>query len=124
MKFSYLIFSYAILLIADGITFQILATERDPAILTPVIFGGIIFLMGIMTLKKDLQPFAKHGASALSLIAFISSINNLAELLQNSFDKPGYINLSNAIMAVLSIIFLVLAVRQFANDRKNRPPEN
>jgi len=124
MQFSYLIFSYAVLLIADGITFQILAPERDPAILTPVIFGGILFLMGIMSLKKDLQLFAKHGATALSLIAFISSLNNLAELFQYTFDKPNYINLPNAIMAVLSIIFLVLAVRQFANDRKNTSPKN
>ena len=118
MQFSYLIFAYATLLIIDGITFQILAQERDPSILTPVIFGGILLLMGIMTIKKDLQLFGKHGASALSLIAFISSITNLIELFNSTFSMQDYINFSNGIMAVLSIIFLVLAVRQFAEDRK------
>ena len=77
MQFSYLIFIYATLLIIDGITFQILALERDPSILTPVIFGGILLIMGVMTLKKDLQIFGKHGATALSLIAFISSLIHL-----------------------------------------------
>ena len=124
MQFSYLIFFYATLLIIDGITFQILALERDPSILTPVIFGRILLIMGVMTLKKDLQIFGKHGATALSLIAFISSLNNLVELFNDSFSTQDYVNFSNAIMAVLSIIFLILAVRQFAKDRTNSSEKN
>ena len=75
--------------------------------------------MGFMSLKEDLQLFGKHGATALSLIAFISSLSNLFKLLSD-FSAQDYENLSNSIMAVLSIIFLFLAVFQFGKERKNR----
>ena len=119
MQFSYLIFGYAAVLIIDSITFQILAPERDPSILTPLIFGGILILMGIMTLKKDLQLFGKHGAATLSLIAFISSLGNVTDLFTGTSTGQFYSNTANALMAVFSIIFLICAVIKFGMERNH-----
>jgi hypothetical protein len=118
MQFTFSIFVYAALLIIDGITIQILAGEKNPSILTPVFFGGIQILMGIMTIKKDLKLFGQHGSAALSLIAFVTSLQNFLGLFQNTSGMEYYINLANSIMAFFSILFLVLAVILFARERK------
>jgi len=116
MPFSSLIFSYALLLLFDGIIFQIIAPARDADILYPAFLGGLILLMGFMTLKKDFQVFAKHGATALSLIAFITSVSDLSEWIQN-LRTADYAQISNALMAVISLVFLILAVRKFAKEK-------
>ena len=118
MRFRILIFSYAILLIFDGIIFQLLAAERNPVILQPVLFGGITLLMGFMALKQDLQLFAKHAATALSVIAFASSFTYLYKIITNSTESLNYANASNAVMNIFSLIFLLMAVQQFARERK------
>jgi len=124
MHFSYLIFGYAILIIADGVIFQLAAPQRDPAILMPVIFGGILIIMGFMSLNSDLKLFGRHGATALSLIAFIYSVNNFAELFRPTFSSNFYVNSANAIMSVFSLLFLILAVIRFGKDRQESSDKN
>ena len=117
MRFDFLIFSYSALLILFGVGLHILSGSEEVTIFTPITFGGIILIMGIMSLNKDLVLFGQHGATALSLIAFITSISGFIKIFD---DKPAmfYSNLSDIYIAPLSIIFLVLAVRQFSIDRK------
>ena len=119
MSFSFLIFGYAALLLMDGILFQIFASERDINILYPAFLGGLILIMGFISLKKDFRIFAKHGATALGLIAFISSVTDLSEVIQNLADSINYAQKSNSIMAILSILFIIFAVRQFAKEKDN-----
>jgi hypothetical protein len=116
MRFSSLIFIYALILLLDGIIFQIIAPARDTDILYPAFLGGLILLMGFITLKKDFRIFAKHGATALSLVAFITSVTDFSEWIQN-LRTSDYAQISNSIMAILSLVFLILAVRQFAKER-------
>ena len=120
MRFRILIFSYAILLFLDGVVFQLIADVRDPAILQPVLFSGIILLMGFLTLKQDFQLYAKHGAAALSVVAFASSVAYLNEIIKNFPDALNFPNISNSVMNILSLIFLILAVIQFARERRNK----
>ncbi len=117
MNFSKLIFVYAALLIIDGLTFQYIANVRDISIITPVIFGGFILLMGFMTLKKDMDLFGKHGATAVSLIAFITSVGSVLDLFTEATDQLLYSTYSQNIMAILSLTFIVFAVQQFAAER-------
>jgi len=124
MHFSYLIFGYAILIIADGVLFQLAAPQKDPAILMPAIFGGILIIMAFMSLNKELKLFGRHGAAALSLIAFIYSLNNFAELFRATLYDNFYVNMSNAIMAVFSLLFLILAVIRFGKDRQESSDKN
>jgi len=124
MQFTVFIFTYAVLLIIDGVTIQILADEKNPSILTPAFFGGILIVMGIMSVKKDLKLFGQHGATALSLIAFITSLSNFIDLLQNIPGQQFYINLANGIMTIISILFLIIAVILFGKARKNINAKN
>ncbi len=117
MNFSKLIFAYAALLIIDGLAFQYIANVRDISIIMPVIFGGFILLMGFMTLKKDMGLFGKHGATAVSLIAFITSVGSVLDLFTQATDKLLYSTYSQNIMAILSLTFIVFAVQQFAAER-------
>jgi hypothetical protein len=114
MDFSKLIFSYAALLIIDGLAFQYIAQTKDISIIMPVVFGGFILIMGFMSLKKDLELFGRHGATAVSLIAFVTSVGSILELFS---DTVQYSDLSNFVMAVLSLAFIVFAVQQFAAER-------
>ncbi|KAA3610330.1 MAG: hypothetical protein D8M58_06075 [Calditrichaeota bacterium] len=117
MKFSKLILAYAILLIIDGLLFQFIAGVKDISLLTPIIFGGFILIMGLMSLKKDLSLFARHGATAVSLIAFIISVGSILDIITPESGSVQFVDISKTAMACLSLIFIIFAVRQFAEDR-------
>ncbi len=119
MNFPKLILSYAVLLIIDGLIFQYVANLKDISLMTPIIFGGFILLMGFMSLKHDLGLFAKHGATAVSLIAFIVSVGSILELFSPESGSIQFSDISKSVMAVLSLVFIVFAVRQFAAERSD-----
>lgn len=120
MRFTILIFTYSALLIIYGVVNIIFFDKVAVEILSPIIFGGIILIMGIMSSNKDLVLFGQHGAAALSLIAFITSVSGFMNIFSEDHGS-FYSNLSDIYLTIISLIFLVLAVRQFANDRKETP---
>ena len=115
MKFRYLIFIYSILLIFFGLVY-LFFIETESVVFTPIVFGGIILIMGIMSVNKDLILFGQHGATALSLIAFITSVSGFIKMFKQT--ETFYSYFADVYIASLSLIFLVLAVRQFGIDRK------
>lgn len=124
MKFSKLIFGYAALLIIDGLAFQYIANINDISLMTPIIFGGFIMIMGLMSVKKDLGLIGRHGATAVSLIAFITSIGSILEVLSPASGAIQYSDISNSVMAILSLAFIALAVQAFAAERGEEKANN
>lgn len=120
MRFPILIFSYSSLLLIYGIINIILSSDPATINYMPMVFGGIILIMGIMSVNKDFVLFGQHGATALSLVAFITSLIGFVEVF-NEQSESFYSNLTDVYLASLSIFFLVLAVRQFGIDRKENP---
>lgn len=121
MHFPTMIFLYAAILFADSIIFSILAVEKNIAILTPAFFAGIIFLMGLVTLKKDFQLFGKHGATALSLIAFLSNVSSFLDISSESISYAAY---SKATAAMISLVFLIFAVKKIGDERRQKENQN
>lgn len=115
-----MIFAYSILLILYGVINSIFLDKIEIIFLSPIFFGGIIFVMGIMSLNKDFVLFGQHGATTLSLIAFISSLPGFVNIINDS-KESFYSNLSDAYIAIASLLFLILAVNQFAKDREKKP---
>ncbi len=120
MRFAYLIFSYSALLLIFGIGSHILFGSEEVNTFTPITFGGIILLMGIMSLNKDFVLFGQHGATALSLAAFISSLSGFLKIFDDD-PRNSYSDLSDVYLATISLIFLLFAVRQFSIDRRMKP---
>lgn len=122
MRFPSLIFIYAASLFLGGVFFQVLTSERDATLLVPFFFAGIIFLMGLVTLRKEFYAFGKHGAAGLSLIAFITNVGSFLDI---SFSDPvNYSSLAKALTAFFSIIFLAIAVRKMGQERQNKETSN
>lgn len=117
MHFPKLILTYGLLLVFLSLLFHYLAGVKDIALLTPLIFGGFILIMAAMSIKPELGLFARHGATAVSLVAFAVSVPGIISIFSNVEGLQAYIAYNKAIMAVLSIAFIGLAVQQFANER-------
>ena len=115
-KFTTLVFIYAALLALISIVLQVISPERDSALLTPLVFAGIILIMGFMTLRNDLNIFGKHGASALCLIAFIVTVGSFLEL---GSEEISYAVIGKSLTALISIIFLSLFVKKIGDERRN-----
>ena len=69
-----------------------------------------------MSVNKDFILFGQHGATALSLIAFITSVSGFIKIFKQT--ETFYLHFSDVYIATLSLIFLILAVRQFGIDRE------
>ncbi len=124
MNFPKLIFAYAALLIIDSLVFQYFANIRDISLMTPIVFAGFILIMGIMSVKQDLALFGRHGATAVSLIAFITSITSIFTIIFPGDEAVALSEYAHAVMALLSLAFIALAVHAFAAERGEKEPEN
>ena len=122
MRFPALIFIYSVTLFADGFIFGFLSGWQDIRVLTPVFFGGIIFLMAFVTIKIDFKIFGQHAATGLGLLAFITNVGSFLDL---SVTNPEhYAALSKSVAALLSLIFLILAVKKIGDERSERESKN
>ena len=115
--FSIIIFCYAAALATNGLVFQYLEGSRNIALLTPVFFAGLLIIMGIISLNKDLKLYGRHGATGLSVLAFITSVGSFIKLITFSFSKITYPDISDFITALCSLGFLIFAVFKLGRER-------
>lgn len=93
--------------------------HASPTALIPAAFGLALALLGIFSrIKDDLRKHLMHAAAAIALIGFILTAGRLVM-------KLGELTLSAAVlsqlaMAVICLIFVVLAVKSFADARRSR----
>lgn len=116
-RFTKLIFIYAVLLGLDSLIVHFFVDVRDIELLKPALFAGIIFLMGYLSTRKDMYTFAKHAATALALVAFITSLGGVLNLFPED-GSLNYVAIVKTVMAALSITFIIVAVQLFAAERK------
>lgn len=88
--------------------------------LIPAFVGGALFLLGVLALKENLRKHAMHAAATVGLLGFLGAgVQFLRKALGDSFAwGPGTI--SQAIMAVLCGVFVVLCVKSFIDARRAR----
>ena len=90
--------------------------------LIPAAFGVLLVLAGVLARDDRWRMHAMHGAVLIALLGFIGSARGLlglGKLLDGTAVRPAAI-VSQTIMALLTLAYIVVAVRSFVQARKAR----
>lgn len=91
--------------------------------LIPTFFGIPILVLGLLGRREHLRKHMMHAVAALALIGFAGSARGLASLAAlfggDEIARPLAV-IMQSIMAVLTLGFVVLAVKSFIDARRKR----
>jgi hypothetical protein len=111
-----------VLLILVGVVGYAYGMSTGHASLTaliPAAFGLVLALLGIVSrAMDDLRKHLMHAAAAIALIGFILTAGRLVMNLGNLTLSAAM--LSQLAMALICLLFIILAVRSFVEARRNR----
>lgn len=106
-----------VLIGAVGYLYGISSGHASITALIPAFFGAVLFLLGIIARSREsLRKHLMHAAVIVALIGFILTAGRL-------ISKAGELTMSAAVfsqlaMALVCLVFVVLAVRSFINARR------
>jgi len=90
--------------------------------LIPAAFGVLLVLTGVLARDDRWRMHAMHAAVLIALLGFLGSARGLlglGKLLDGTAVRPAAI-VSQTIMALLTLAYIVVAVRSFIQARKAR----
>lgn len=90
--------------------------------LIPAAFGLLLVVAGVLARNDRWRMHAMHAAVIIALLGFLGSVRGvagLAKVFDGTAARPAAI-VSQTIMAVLTLVYVVLAVRSFIEARKAR----
>lgn len=90
--------------------------------LIPAAFGLVIAVLGLIARDPRMRKHAMHAAVVIALLGFLGSVRGLAQLgalFDGTAARPAAV-VSQTIMAVLTLVYIVMAVRSFVQARANR----
>lgn len=91
--------------------------------LIPTFFGLPILVLAFLARKEHLRKHMMHGIAALALIGFAGSARGLGSLIDmlggHEVTRP-LATVMQSIMALLTLGFVILAVKSFIDARRQR----
>ena len=90
--------------------------------LIPSAFGVLLSVAGVIARDPGKRKHAMHAAVVVALLGFLGSARGLLQigaLLNGTAARPAAV-ISQTIMAVLTLGYIVLAVRSFVRARRQR----
>lgn len=90
--------------------------------LIPAAFGLLFVVAGLLARNERLRMHATHVAVVLAVLGFLGSVRGLfriADVFHPLSTRPAAI-VAQAIMALLTLGYIVLAVRSFVQARRAR----
>jgi hypothetical protein len=93
-----------------------------PTALIPSGFGAVFLLLGIAARGERFRMHLMHVAVILAVLGFLGTVGGLVSLpalLAGEAERPAAV-LSQATMAALCLVYVVLAVKSFVDARRNR----
>jgi len=109
-------------LIVLGLAGYFLTGMASVTALIPAFFGTVIALAGLIARDERKRKHAMHAAVAIALIGFLGSIRGLLQIgsvFDGTAARPAAV-ISQAIMAVLTLGYVVMGVRSFIAARRSR----
>lgn len=109
-------------LIALGVGSYVLTGGVSLTALIPAAFGLVMVVAGVLAQNERMRMHAMHAAVLVALLGFLGSIRGvmgLGKVLDGTAVRPAAI-VAQTIMAVLTLIYVVLAVRSFIAARRAR----
>ncbi len=111
-----------VLLILIGIAgylFSIVNDNASPTALIPAAFGALLLILGLLAKSKEnLRKHLMHAAVLVGLLGFIIPTARLVS--QMSKITVSLAVLSQALMALVCLFFVILSIQSFVNARRNR----
>ncbi len=101
---------FGLLMIIIGLSTMVLFSERDPRLLTPLAFGGILLPLAGMTLNESFKPFGIHGTAMVALIGFIFNIGNISFLWEGTGTAADMHAAAIKSLTALILLFLLLLI--------------
>jgi uncharacterized membrane protein len=112
-----------VVLILLGLISYFGISSESVTALIPAFIGVPMLLLGFLALNEKYKKHAMHGAAVLMLIGFGGTISGLIKFFRmiggENFERPSAITVQ-AIMAVLCLIFLILAIKSFIDARRGK----
>ncbi len=102
-----------------GYVWGMLGDRASVTALIPAFFGIVIALLGAFAKSNEsLRKHLMHGALLVALIGFIVPAYRLLSMGSGLSLSPAVV--SQAAMALLCLIFLVLGIQSFVNARRSQ----
>lgn len=115
--------AYGVFFILMGLYSYFGISSESITALIPTFFGIPLLIFGWIGLNDKYLMHAMHGAAVLNLLGFAGTISGLIKFFKMlggaETARPAAVTVQ-AIMAILCLIFLILAVKSFIDARKNR----
>jgi hypothetical protein len=111
-----------VVLIVLGLVGYFLTGAASVTALIPAFFGLVIAMLGLMARSESRRALAMHIAVFVALLGFLGSFRGLLQIgdvFDGTAARPAAV-ISQAIMAVLTLGYLVMAVRSFMAARSKR----
>lgn len=111
-----------VVLIILGLAGYFLTGAVSVTALIPAFFGLVLAVAGVIARDPGKRKHAMHAAVVVALLGFLGSARGLLQigaLMNGTAARPAAV-LSQTIMAVLTLVYIVMAVRSFVQARANR----
>lgn len=101
-----------------GYVYGMLGGNASVTALIPAFFGLVIALLGTFAKSNEnLRKHLMHGALLVALLGFVIPAYRLLTNLDKLSLSPAVV--SQAAMALLCLIFLILGIQSFVNARRS-----
>jgi len=110
-------------LILLGIVFYVISGRASVTALIPSFFGLVYLILGFLSAKENLRKHVMHILALISLLGIFGSIKGLItlpSLLTGSEVARPLAVISQSIMCVVLVLFLISCIRSFIDARKNK----
>jgi len=111
-----------VVLIVLGLAGYFLTGAVSLTALIPAAFGLVIALSGLLARDERKRKHAMHAAVVVALLGFLGSIRGLLQIgsvFDGTAARPAAI-VAQTIMALLTLGYIVIAVRSFVQARRRR----
>lgn len=115
--------SFGIVLVLIGLVSYFGISSESITALIPTFLGIPLLIAGYIGLNEKYLKHSMHVAAILMLIGFGGTVSGLIKFFKmiggTETTRPAAVTVQ-AIMAILCLIFLILAIKSFIDARKNR----
>ena len=109
-------------LIVLGVGSYVLTNAVSLTALIPAAFGLVLVATGVIAQNERLRMHAMHAAVVVALLGFLGSargVMGIGKVLDGTAVRPAAI-VAQTIMALLTLAYIVIAVRSFIRARAAR----
>jgi uncharacterized membrane protein len=115
--------AFGIILIILGLVSYFGISSESITALIPAFLGIPVLVLSIIALNEKYLKHSIHAVAVLMLLGFGGTVGGLFKFFRmlggESFERPSAITIQ-AIMALLCLVFLILAVKSFIDARRGK----